>query len=119
MRQMFLIPGLFLLSFAACKKDTSAISVSGVYTENSPVAGRSQLNFISSNLVIKSETASTFKDTFNYAISPGKIELKPISSNQSPSQKFDFEKLDDNTIKIENLMPSIPDAPKSYMIFKK
>jgi len=107
------------LLFASCKKDTNKISVNGLYSENSPVAGRSQLNFISSSLVIKSETGSNYKDTFSYSISADKILLTPTWTNQYSGQQIDFKKIDDNTFKIENLYPSIPEAPKSYMTFKK
>jgi len=115
MRQIIFILGLSL--FISCKKDT--ISVSGLYTENTPVAGRSQLNFISNNVLVKIETGSNYKDSFRYSISPGKILLTPIGTTQYSGQEFDFEKIDDNTVKIENLYPSIPESAKSYMIFKK
>jgi hypothetical protein len=45
--------------------------------------------------------------------------LTPTWTTQYSGQQFDFEKIDDKTIKIENLYPSIPEAPKSYMTFKK
>ncbi|NBA78854.1 hypothetical protein GOQ04_25095 [Emticicia sp. ODNR4P] len=117
MRQTLFILGLIFL--VSCKKDTSPISASGLYVENTPVAGRSQLNFISNNLVVKSETGSSYKDTFSFSISSGKILLTPTWTTQYSGQQFDFEKIDDKTIKIENLYPSIPEAPKSYMTFKK
>lgn len=119
MGHITLIFGLLVLPIVSCKKDTNKISVSGVYIESSPVAGRSQLNFIKNNLVIKSETGSSFRDSFMYEILVGKIKLTPLWSNQNFGQQFDFEKIDQNTIKIENLYPSIPEAPKSHMIFKK
>ncbi len=119
MRQMFFISGLLLLSFASCRKETNLISVSGFYTEISPVAGRAQLNFISSKLVIKSETGSNYKDTFSYIISADKILLAPTLASPYSGQQFDFEKIDNNTIKIENLYPGIPESVKSYMTFKK
>ena len=119
MRQIYFIIGFLLLFQTSCKKDTATISVSGLYIENNPVFGRSHLNFITNDLVVKSETGSNYKDTFKYLITPGKIQLTPTWTNQYSGQKFDFEKIDDNTIKIENIYLSIPEAPKSYMIFKK
>jgi len=119
MRQIFFILGLSLLFLVSCKKETNTISVSGLYTENTPVFGRSQLNFISSNLVVKSETGISYKDTFSFSISAGKILFTPTWTTQYSGQQFDFEKIDDNTFKIENLYLSIPEAPKSYMTFKK
>jgi hypothetical protein len=117
MRISFFILGL--LFFVACRKDSNSISVSGLYTEKSPVEGRSQLHFISSTLLVRSETGSNNKDTFNFEISSGKIVITPTWTNQFSGQQFDFEKIDENTIKIQNLYPSIPEAAKSYMIFKK
>ena len=119
MRQIFFIPALSLLFLVACRKDTNSISVSGLYTESSPVVGRSQLNFISDNLVVKSETGSNYKDTFSFSISTGKILLTPTWTNQYPGQQFDFEKIDDKTFEIENLYASIPGSPKTYMTYNK
>lgn len=117
MKQLFF--GILLCSlFIACKKDSSS-PIYGLYIENSPVNGRSQLNFIHRNLVIKTETGSSFADTFKYSITQTKIVLTPNWASQDPPQEFDFEKIDDNTIKIQNLYPSIPEAPKSYMTYKK
>jgi|GEM_PF-925628 len=114
-----LLTALVVLLLASCEKERNQVSVSGLYTENAPVAGRSQLNFINKSLVVRSETGSSFRDTFIYSISAGKIRLTPTWTNQEPGQDFDFEKIDDNTIKIQNLYPSFPEAPKSYMTFKK
>lgn len=119
MRQLFFILGLSILFFVACKKETNTISVRGLYTETNPVAGRSQLNFISSTLVIKTEMGSNFKDTFNYSFSANKIILTPTWDTQSEGQQFDFEKIDERTFKIENIYPGIPELEKNYMIFKK
>jgi hypothetical protein len=110
---------IFILSFVACKKDNSTNSLSGLYTEVSPMSGRSQLKFISGNLVIKTEPSSSYSDTFKYSVTLTKITLTPNWTTQYPPQEFDFEKIDDKTIKIENLYPSIPEAPKSYMTYKK
>jgi hypothetical protein len=91
--QILFISGLLILSFSACRKDRNGISVKGLYTEISPVAGRSQLNFINSHIVIKSETGSRYQDIFRYSISAGKIQLTPAWSNQYPAQESEFEKL--------------------------
>jgi len=111
--------GLFAISIISCKKNTSTSSFDGIYLENSPVNGRSQLNFLSSSLVVKSEQGSSYADTFKYSFTPTKIILTPNLTTQHPSQEFDFEKLDENSFKIQNLYQSIPESPKSYMIFKK
>ena len=119
MRQLLIFIGLFLITFTSCKKDSSKISVSGIYTEASPVNGRSQLNFISTNLVIKTEPGGSSRDTFKYSFTSNQILLTPNGTTQYPVQQFDFEKIDETTIKIQNLYPGIPEGPKTFMIFKK
>lgn len=106
----------FFLLLSCNKTNTSTL---GLYTENSPVQGRSQLNFISNNLVVHTETASSYSDTFLYTISSDKISLSPKWVSNATAQQLDFKRIDNNTFQIENLYLSIPEAPKSYMIFKK
>lgn len=121
MKQKLVIAALFILIFSSCKKDKTTSGFYGLYIENSPIAGRSQLNFINSKTVIKTETGSTYKDTFYYSFSADttKITLTPAWTNDYLPYPMDFEKIDENSFKIENLYPSIPEFPKSYMIFKK
>lgn len=101
------------------QKNNPSPSFDGVYIENSPVIGRSQLNFLNSSLVVKNEFGNSNTDTFTYSFTTTKIILTPYFTNQYPSQEFDFEKLDENSFKIQNLYPSIPEDRKTYMIFKK
>jgi len=119
MKLSLTIAGLLLFCFVSCKKADTDIISKGLYVENSPVAGRSQLAFITNSMVVRSETGSNYKDTFSYTFSAGKIILTPTWTNQYTGQQFDFKKIDDNTFQIENLYPSIPEAPKSYMTYKK
>lgn len=119
MRQIFILLGLFSLSFFSCKKVTINKSLNGLYTEDSPVSRRSILNFISNALVVKSESGSSYKDTFNYSLSAGKIILIPVWTNQYSGTQLDFKIIDQNSFQIENLYASIPEAPKNYMTFKK
>lgn len=118
MKKFFLLIAIFCMIFNSCKKG-NIINIHGLYIETSPVPGRSKLNFIGFNRVIKSEPGSIWNDTFHYSFSPGKIILNPIWTNQNSPQQFDFKKIDENSFQIENLYPSIPEAPKSYMIYKK
>jgi hypothetical protein len=119
MKKLIVI-GVIICALFSCEKDNDGNNnLNGIYTENSPVVGRSQLKFSAESLVTKSETGSSFQDTFKYLISNGKISLKHTWTNEYPEQKFEFEIIDENTIKIENLYPSIPESPKTYMIFKK
>ncbi len=117
MKQLF-FSIIFCSLFITCKKN-NPITINGFFIENNPVFGRSQLNFTTGNWVIKTETGSSFVDTFYYSISQTKIILTPNGVNQGHQQEFDFEKVDNNTIRIQNLYPSIPEATKTYMIYKK
>jgi hypothetical protein len=119
MKQLIFILGISVLAVASCKKSAISGSIRGLYTEDSPEAGRSQLNFVNKDLVIETERGSSYADTFRYSFSPGKIELKPIWTDQASVYQFEFERIDVNTFKIENLYPSIPEAPRSYMIYRK
>jgi hypothetical protein len=111
----------FFLIFSSCKKEAINSPFKGLYTEDSPVSGRTQLNFINNNLLVKTEIGSSYKDTFYYSFSTdtNKIILTPFWTKEFSEQSFDFKKIDDNSFQIENLYPSIPEAPESYMIFKK
>jgi hypothetical protein len=121
MKHTLVITALFFLIFSSCKKDMAPSTLHGLYIEASPIAGRSQLNFINSKIVIKTETGSSYIDTFYYSFTPDttKIILTPAWTNEYSGQPLDFEKIDKNSFKIENLYPSIPESPESYMIFKK
>jgi hypothetical protein len=118
MKRTFILSFILSTLLISCKKDAQNL-LYGTYTENSPVAGRSQLNFINDNTVIKTETGSNYSDTFNYIISQGKISLALEGAISFPPQKFDFQIIDDNTFKIENLYADIPEAPESFMTYKK
>jgi hypothetical protein len=121
MKQTLVIAALFFFIFSSCKKDKAISAFHGLYIEASPIAGRSQLNFINSKMVIKTETGSSYKDSFYYSFitDTTKIILTPAWTNEYSGQPFDFERIDENSFKIENLYPSIPELPESYMIFKK
>ena len=119
MRPFILIFGVLVLTITSCKKEGDSGSIRGLYTESRPESGRSQLNFISKHLVVQTERGSSYADTFRYAFSSGKIELTPIWTDQASTYSFEFERIDANTFKIENLYPSIPEAPRSYMFYSK
>lgn len=118
MKQVLLILGFVLFISVSCKKDKPPFKT-GLYTETIPVPGRSQLNFISSQLVVKGEPGNNYKDTFIYSVSSGKILLTPVWTNLYAGQQFNFEEINESTFRIENLYPGIPEMLKSYMTFKK
>lgn len=110
---------LGILFLASCEKDINLLKVSGLYTEISPVAGATQLNFISDTIMVRSDSGSIVHDSFRYTIAPGKIELTPTWMNQYPSVWLDFTINSPNSFTIENLNASIPEMPKTYMSFVK
>ncbi len=83
------------------------------------MGGEMQLEFVSGNIMIKTETGSAYKDSFRYQLSTGSITLTPVWTNQFSPSPFDFQIIDGNTIKIQSLISQIPEKPRSYMIFKK
>ena len=91
----------------------------GLYTEISPVQGRSQLNFLKGNMVVKSEPGHLTADTFHYSLLPGKIVLTPAWTTQFSAQEFNFEKIDEHTISIQSLYPGIPEAGTHLMTYKR
>jgi hypothetical protein len=118
MRKSLLICLALFVGFCSCKKST-APTLSGIYTEQSPVSGQSQLNFVSSTLLIITWSGSTSQDSLYYVVGAGNISLTPAWSNLYPASYLDFLVIDNNTLRIESLNARIPEDPKTYMIFKK
>ena len=116
MRRTLLFLSLASIVVSSCNKSKDAMP-SGLYTEQSPVAARSQLDFISGNRVVMSE-ANGGHDTFTYILTGNSIELTPAWANE-PGSQWDFKMIDKNSFQIENLYPHAPEDPKSYMIYKK
>ena len=114
----FAFLALVFIAFGSCKKD-SKIILSGLYEEKTPLPGRTQLNFIDNSRVVKTESGSNSKDTLLYSISGNQIELRGAWASQEPPVGLYFKKIDDQSFQIENLYPSIPELPKSYMTFRR
>lgn len=91
----------------------------GTYTERSPVNGRSQLHFLDGNKVIRFEPGSLFSDSFHYRLEQGKIILTPARTNHYLPQEFAFEIVDNSSLKIEYLYPSIGPSSKGMMVYMK
>ena len=119
MKKIIVVGAVICTLFSCEKDDNGTDNLNGVYIENIPVLGRLQLKFSPGNLVTKSENGSSLDDVFKYSISNGKISLKPTWTNEYTDQKFEFEIIDKNTIKIQNVYPSIPESPKTYIVLKK
>jgi hypothetical protein len=109
---------LLSLSLIGCKKDYSD-ELKGLYAEVSPVAGRTQLQFLAKGVLIKSEKGSNTQDVFRYKINNGKIELRLLQAIEGEVSYLDFKVIDEKTFEIENLFISIPESPKILMVFKR
>lgn len=103
-----------MFAFNSCAKEESTTLPKGIYSEVLPVAGRTQINFKSSSelIVVKSNNS----DNFNYKIVGNSINL---SNNQGFNKNFEYEQINQNEFKIENLYPEIPENTKTYINFKK
>jgi hypothetical protein len=111
---------IFAFGIISCDKDDNTLPIlSGTYTESSPVSGRSQMIFSGKDKVIIKESFQNGKnDEFTYRITTNAIMLTP-AWDDSPGTELELEIISNNEFVIENLYPSIPENPKSYMAFKK
>ncbi len=105
---------ILIFAFNSCAREENTTRPNGVYSEILPVAGRTQINFKSTTELII--TKSNNSDNFNYKIEGNLIKLM---NNQGFTQNFEYEQINQNEFKIENLYPDIPENTKSYMNFKK
>ena len=110
---------LLLCLASSCDKDDSLDLPAGVYTEVNPMPGRSALNFINSELLVRSEPGYATRDTFRFSLLGDKLWLIPAWSNQYSGTWFEFQRIDNNSFRVENMFPGIPEAPKSYITYKK
>ena len=110
---------IMMLLFSCIKTEKMPSSLSGLYTESTPMSGEVTLQFLPGNLVVKHEFGSAYYDSFSYYFTVGKINLKPLWSNIYPYAASDFRNLDDTTFLIQNLEPTIPESPETYMEFIK
>lgn len=113
------LPALFaILLISSCKKENSKTTLVGIYTEEAPVPRRSRLNFLSKNIVVKSEPGTAVTDTFYYAIA-GKYITLTHKSTENAEVRLEFQKTGDNTFKIQEMAIQIPENPITYITFKK
>ena len=121
MKNLKIITLLFLIGiFTSCNNDddNNTQTLSGIYSETLPVSGRSQLNFINGNTVIKSESDNSNEDEFTYQIIGNVIKLTPTRPNTT-TQAFEIEIMNNSKFEIENLYPSVEINPTTYMTFEK
>lgn len=121
MNNLKIITLLFLIGIlSSCNNDddNNTQVLNGIYLETSPVSGRSQLNFINGNTVIKSEPDNSTEDEFTYEIIGNVIILTPTWNNTT-TQEFEIEIMNNSKFEIENLYPSVGINPTTYMTFEK
>lgn len=120
MKKTSIIGLVLVFVLLSCGKDdrNNLTTLSGIYTETSPVIGRSQLRFINGNTVIITKGGISYGDEFNYEILHNTIKLTPTLDN-SISTELGFEIISDSKFIIENLYPSIPENPATYMTFER
>lgn len=109
---------LIITVCASCSKEEATPSLNGLYTETSPVPGRSQLNFIDEHTLVKIETEGTTKDTFNYQIEEGIIVLTP-SWNRTYTSQLEINVESDSEFEIADLYMSTGLYPPTLMTFEK
>lgn len=121
MKTMKFLGVLCFLLLLACSSDDSdnVDALTGVYTETSPIQGRTQLIFTEGAKVTKHENGESLGDVYDYVIDDNGIWFTLTGSDTPVSTQFDFEIIDNFTFEIENLYPSIPEDPVTYMIFEK
>ncbi len=110
---------LLLCIAGSCDKDDSLDLPAGIYTETNPVPGRSALNFLNSELLVRLEPGYATSDTFRFSLLGDKLWLIPTWSDQYSGAWFEFHRIDKNSFRVENMYPGIPEAPKSYITYKK
>ncbi|MDQ6755550.1 MAG: hypothetical protein M3004_01315 [Bacteroidota bacterium] len=110
---------ILLLCFISCKKNSQSTELNGIYTEKYPISRRSQLEFATGNILIKTEIGSSFKDSFKYKINGEIITLTPTWTTQYSGTDFTFKISNSDSFQISNLYPSIPSAPPILMTYQK
>jgi hypothetical protein len=116
----FIILFILIGICASCDNEGNddTLTLSGIYTETSPVNERSQLNFVEGNIVVKTESGSSVEDEFIYELIGNTIKLTPTWNNLTET-KFEIQIINNSKFEIENLYPSIPEKPTTYLTFEK
>lgn len=120
MRKSFVLLLVLTTFLSSCSgddvRDTNQLS--GIYTEITPIEGRTQLAFIGGNKVIKVSEGSSHSDEFHYEIIGNKIKFTLVGVDPQSSEIY-FERLDKTSFTTGNLYVSIPENPPVYIRFRK
>ncbi|MBN1340519.1 MAG: hypothetical protein JXA03_14415 [Bacteroidales bacterium] len=117
MKKTLIIALILTTGLIACNKEDKRTFLSGIYTETSPVPGRSQLNFTSDTRVVKTEPDSSFVAEFTYELVKNQLKLTPTSGG--PATEYYFELITATKFIIEDFYPPIPDNPTSFVTYEK
>ncbi len=119
MKKIALIGLIILTGLISCNKDEINSNLTGMYTETYPMNDRTQIEFLTENRMTINKSPQTGNgDEFTFVITGNTIKLTPTWDNSS-SVELEIEIISNSKFKIENLYPSIPENPKTYMIFEK
>ncbi|MDR0763068.1 MAG: hypothetical protein LBF01_01040 [Bacteroidales bacterium] len=121
MKKIILQTAAILLILAgmmiACGKEETQSLDLGMYVETYPTQGRTRINLIDGEKLVIIKDEGMQQDEFKYEIDGNTIKL--IDIIYQVNIVLYFHRVSNTEFKIENLYPNIPEAPASYMIFKK
>ena len=106
------------LSLTSCTTDVDdEQTLLGRWVEVSPVEDRTELFFRTGNRVART-TADGSTEIYNYEISNNNIVLSLTGELEGSSELF-FEQVDENTFRIGDLYPHIPEAEPVILVFER
>ena len=109
---------LVINAATSCTKDRDdELSLLGVWNETSPVEDRTELLFSAGNQLTIVD-ADGAVEIYKYRIVGNTIIFTPEGTS-GVNLELEFFQIDQNTIRIENFYPQIPEAPISFIIFKR
>lgn len=112
--------GLSFMFFTACTKDLDdEPSYMGNWIEESPVENRTELVFLTPSVVVIANAENSVNE-FRYDIEGDSIFLTLADDYpDGNTQAFFFKQVDENSLQIENLYPSIPEEEPTFIIFER
>ena len=119
MKNSILATLLFLgLVLVSCTTDVDdGEDLLGRWVELSPVEGRTELFFRSNSLVTRT-TSDGSTEVYNYKIEDQSILLSLAGELEGSSELF-FEQVDEDTFRIGDLYPRIPEAEPVILVFER
>ena len=121
MKKFILVAFLFISFLSSCSKNDDLNNngkLSGIYSEVTPLEGRTQLAFIGGGKVIKASEGSNYSEEYYYEIIGNKIKFTSIGMDPVTSEHY-FNRVDESSFEVGNLYMSIPENPPVYILFRK